>query len=117
MIFDDYQGVIIMSMRPVDLQTMIPKLPEVQKAKSAEIELEKNNLNINIQKEQQQQEKNTKQVTETKKAWEAKINKDGKQNKGQGNREKEHKKGQPENDEEHYKNNKKDAPTRIDIRI
>lgn len=39
-----------MTMRPVDLQTTIPKLPEIQKVKSSEIELEKNNLNINIQK-------------------------------------------------------------------
>ena len=63
-----------MSLRPVDLQTIIPKLPEVQKAKNAENELEKNNLSINMHKEQQQQDKNTQQIIETKKAQEARIN-------------------------------------------
>jgi len=106
-----------MTMRPVDMQTIIPKLPEVQKAKIIESELEKNNLNINIHKEQQQQEKKTKQVVETKKAQEARINKDGRQNKRQGEHEKEHKEGQAEDNAGHDKDNKGKSLTRIDIRI
>ncbi|MDD3704553.1 MAG: hypothetical protein PHC45_00590 [Clostridiaceae bacterium] len=106
-----------MTMRPVDLQTTIPKLPEVQKVKNAEIELEKNNLNINIHKEQQQNEQNTKHVVETKKAQEARINKDDRHNKGQGNQKDEHKGNQPEDNEDHNKNNNRNPQTRIDIRI
>ena len=71
-----------MSMRPVDFQTIIPKLPEIHKSKSAENELVKNNLNINIQKEQQQYVQNTRQVVEANKAQEARINKDEKQKRG-----------------------------------
>lgn len=106
-----------MTIRPVDLQTMIPKLPEVQKAKIIESELEKNNLNINIHKDQQQQEKNTKQVVETKKAQEARINKDGRQNKRQGEQRKEHKEDQAEDNYGHEKDNIEKSPIRIDIRI
>ena len=106
-----------MSLRPVDLQTIIPKLPEVQKAKNAENELEKNNLSINMHKEQQQQDKNTQQIIETKKAQEARINKDGKQNRGQGDQKGEHKDSQPEENEDHGKKKNRNPMTRIDIRI
>lgn len=106
-----------MSLRPVDLQTIIPKLPEVQKAKNAENELEKNNLSINMHKEQQQQDKNTQQIIETKKAQEARINKDGKQNRGQGDQKGEHKDSQPEENEDQGKKKNRNPMTRIDIRI
>ncbi len=106
-----------MSLRPVDLQTIIPKLPEMQKAKNAENELEKNNLSINMHKEQQQQDKNTQQIIETKKAQEARINKDGKQNRGQGDQKGEHKESQPEDNEDQEKKKNRNQMTRIDIRI
>ena len=106
-----------MTIRPVDLQTMIPKLPEVQKAKNAESELGKNNLNINIHKEQQKQEKNTKQVIETKKPHEARIDKDGQQKKRQGRQEKHNKEDQAKDSDGHDKDNKGKYLTKIDIRI
>lgn len=106
-----------MSLRPVDLQTIIPKLPEMQKAKNAENELEKNNLSINMHKEQQQQDKNTQQIIETKKAQEARINRDGKQNRGQGDQKGEHKDSRPEDNEGQENKKKKDPMSTIDIRI
>lgn len=106
-----------MSMRPVDLQTIIPKLPEVQKIKNAENDLEKNNLNINIQKEQRQNEQNTRQIIEAKKAQEARVNKDGKQNRRQGDKKGRQKEGQSEGNDVREENKKMNPIARIDIRI
>lgn len=106
-----------MTIRPVDLQTMIPKLPEVQKARSAESELEKNNLNINIHKEQQLQEKNTKQVIETKKSSGGRIEREKQQKDKQGKQEKKHKDDHTEDKDEQVKESKGKALTKIDIRI
>ncbi len=106
-----------MTIRPVDLQTMIPKLPEVQKARNAESELEKNNLIVNMHKEQQQQEKNTKQVVETKKAQGAKVDREGHQKGKQSSQEREHKDGQAEEKDEQVKGPKGQHLTKIDIRI
>ena len=106
-----------MTIRPVDLQTMIPKLPEVQKARNVESELEKNNLNINIHKDQLQQEKNTKQVIETKKSSGARIDREGQKKENQGKQEKEHKDGHAEDKNEQVKESKGKSLTKIDIRI
>lgn len=106
-----------MTIRPVDLQTMIPKLPEVQKARNAENELEKNNLNINIHKEQQQHEKNTKQVVEKDKVHGVKVDREGHQQGQQSGQEKEHKDGQAEDKEEQAKETTVKHMTTIDIRI
>lgn len=106
-----------MAIRPVDLQTMIPKLPEVQKARNVESELEKNNLNINIHKDQLQLEKNTKQVIGTKKSSGARIDREGQKKEGQGKQEKEHKEGRAEGKDEQAKKFKGKSLTKIDIRI
>ena len=106
-----------MTIRPVDLQTMIPKLPEVQKARNAESEMEKNNLNINIHKEQQQQEKNTKQVIETKKTKGSRIDREGQQKGRQGKQEKGHRDDVAEDKDGHDKKTKGEFLTKIDIRI
>lgn len=106
-----------MTIRPVDLQTLIPKLPEVQKAKNAELEAEKNSLNINIHKEQQQQEKNTKQVVETKKTEGKRINRDGQKKEKQGRQEGGNKSGHSDEAEEKPKEDKAFIRHKIDIRI
>ena len=106
-----------MPIRPVDLQTMLPKLPEVQKAKSVESDIEKNNLNINIHKDQQKLEKNTKQVVEAKKAHEARVDKDGQQKKRQGKQEKQNREDQTKDNDGHDKDSKGKYLTKIDIRI
>ncbi|HOE56590.1 MAG TPA: hypothetical protein PLL98_01520 [Bacillota bacterium] len=106
-----------MTIRPVDLQTIIPKLPEIQKAKNAENGLEKNNLNINIHKEQQQQEKNTRQVVEAKKPHEARINRDGQQKKRQGKQEKQSREDQTKENDGNDKEDKGKYLSKIDIRI
>ncbi|MGE5631765.1 MAG: hypothetical protein ACM3TR_11790 [Caulobacteraceae bacterium] len=105
-----------MPIRPIDLQTLIPKIPEVQKAKSVESDNSKINININIQKEQQQNEKNTKQVVETKKAFEAKIRREDQRKGGQGKQErKENDSGDETADGK--KKEKQSKITTIDIRI
>ena len=106
-----------MTIRPVDLQTMIPKLPEVQKARNLESELEKNNLNINMHKEQQQQEKNSKQVIETKKTHGAKVDRERQQKGRQSGHEKGSKDGQTEEKDAQLKESKGKILTKIDIRI
>ncbi|HYF83025.1 MAG TPA: hypothetical protein VEB00_08365 [Clostridia bacterium] len=106
-----------MTIRPVDLQTMIPKLPELQKARNIESEQEKSNLNINIHKEQQQQEKNTKQVIETKKAQGKKVDREGQQKEKQSGHEKERRDGQPGEKDVQLKESKGRSLTKIDIRI
>lgn len=102
-----------MPIRPVDLQTMLPKIPEVQKAKSVEAENLRNNMNINLHKEQQQNEKNLKQVNETKKPYQARINKDEEKK----NRKEKKKKddGQAEEDTQRKPDEKRKKS--IDIRI
>lgn len=106
-----------MTIRPVDLQTMIPKIPELQKAKTAESELEKNNLNINMHKEQLQHEKDTRQVTMTKKAEGSKVEREKQQKENKGQQQKGRKeKGTDEKDGQ--ENRKKAEVSRsIDIRI
>ena len=106
-----------MTIRPVDLQTMIPKLPEVQKARNLESELEKSNLNINMHKEQQQQEKNSKQVIETKKTSGAKVDRERQQKGRQSGNKKESKDGQTEERDAQSKESKGKFLTKIDIRI
>jgi len=106
-----------MTIRPVDLQTMIPKLPELQKVKSAESELERNNLNINIHKEQQQHDKETRQVTMTKKAEGSKIERDKQQKENTGKQQK-NRKGKDDEEKDGQQSEKKaEAHKSIDIRI
>jgi len=106
-----------MTIRPVDIQTMIPKIPEVQKARNAENEIVKNNLSINIHKEQQQQEKNMKQVIEAKKSQGSKIDREGQQKGKQGKKEKKRRDDLPEDKDGESKEIKREFLTRIDIRI
>lgn len=106
-----------MTIRPVDLQTLIPKLPEVQKAKSAEAEAEKNSLSINIHKEQQQQERNTKQVVETKKTEGTRINRDDQKKEKQGRQQGRSMGDHSGEKEEKPKEEKAFVRQKIDIRI
>ncbi len=106
-----------MTIRPVDLQTMIPKLPEAQKAKNAESEAQKNTLMINIHKEQQKHEKDTRQVIEAAKAHEAKINRDGQQKKRQGGQEKRSREDKTSDSDERSREDKEKYVPKIDIRI
>lgn len=106
-----------MTIRPVDMQTLIPKIPELQKARNAETEIEKNNLHINIQKEQLQQEKMTKQVIETEKNHGAKITREKENKKKKDKQEKNHKNNSSEDKDNQVEKSKGKALTRIDIRI
>lgn len=106
-----------MTIRPVDLQTMIPKIPEVQKERNIESELGKNNLNINIHKEQLKQEKITKQVVETEKNHGARIDREKQQKEKHSKQGKRNKDNQAEEEEAPARNTKGKTLTQIDIRI
>jgi hypothetical protein len=106
-----------MSIRPVDLQTLFPKIPEVQKTRNMESELEKSNLNINIHKEQQQLEKNTKQVVETKKTEGSKVTRDGSRKDKRNKQGSERKNGHDENHTEKGNEAVVKSSGKIDIRI
>ncbi|HYE12590.1 MAG TPA: hypothetical protein VEF53_20680 [Patescibacteria group bacterium] len=95
-----------MPIRSIDYQTMIPKAPEVQKIKHAEMQNPQNNNAINMHQEQQQNERNLKKVNETKKAFEGKIKRDNPKKQQQNSKDQEE-----ENEKQH---NKKKS---IDIRI
>ncbi|MDF2893018.1 MAG: hypothetical protein K0R80_3385 [Clostridia bacterium] len=95
-----------MPIRSIDYQTMIPKAPEVQKIKHAEMQNPQNNNAINMHKEQQQNEKNLKKVNETKKAFEGKIKRDNPK-----------KQQQDSKDQEEENKKKHDKKQSIDIRI
>ncbi len=101
-----------MAIRPIDMQTIIPKTPEIQKIKSAEPQNQYNNQLINMQKDQQQTQKTLKQVNETKKAEKGRVERDNK------NSDKKNKNNNKKKDEESSENTeKKQSGTRIDIRI
>ena len=96
-----------MPIRSIDYQTLIPKTPEVQKLKQAEMQNPKNNNAISMHKEQEQNEKNLKKVNDTKKTFEAEIKRDNP--KKQQNNSK---------DQEEQENKKqRDKKQSIDLRI
>lgn len=106
-----------MPIRSIDLQTLIPKMPEVQKVKSVEAETPGNNINISIHKDQEQMEKNLKQVNKKERPSDIRINNDREKKKqGQDEKDKEEKNGDaPQDGKEKGRDAK--PKTRIDIRI
>lgn len=104
-----------MPIRSIDLQTMIPKLPEVQKARSVEAETPQNNSNINLHKEQVQNEKNLKQVYKKDKTSGTRINRD--QGKGKQQQEQKEKDDEEDRQKEKEKGGMPRPKTKIDIRI
>lgn len=106
-----------MAIKPIDLQVMIPKLPEVQKERNASTDILKNNMAINMHKEQQQYEKDTKQVFETKKTHGARIEREGQRKGRQGNKEKEQKEERSGDKDNQTKETSVKRLNKIDIRI
>lgn len=101
-----------MSIRSIDIQTMVPKTLDVQKVKSAEAHNPNNNQMINVHKEQQQHQQNLKQVNHTDKPYNAKIDKEKEKN-----NKKNKKKSKKEKDDENDDNKEKKIMTKIDILI
>lgn len=100
-----------MPIRPIDLQTMIPKLPEVQKAKEVENNNPKINIAINIHKEQEKNVRKTKKVNEAEKAYNKRISREDKE-KDKDRQGKREKREENKKDKQDFNTNK-----RIDIRI
>ena len=110
-----------MSIRSVDFQTMIPKTPEVQRIKHAEIENEKINAQINIQKDAEKYNQSLKQVNKSDRLHESRVDKDGKKQKSKkndDNKKDEHsrKENKKANGEKNTNTNK-ELVSKIDIRI
>lgn len=110
-----------MSIRSIDFQTLIPKTPEVQRIKHAEIENEKINAQINIQKDVEKHNKSLKKVNKSDKLYESRINKDAQRQKSKrnnDNKKNEHSRKQKnENNDEINQNIKREWVSKIDIRI
>ena len=100
-----------MPIRSIDFQVLIPKTSEVQKIKYIENENQKINQQINIIKDSADRTKELKKVKKTDRAYESRIDKDGKN-------------GKPKSDgdgcdkeNEKKKKNKYIRESKIDIRI
>lgn len=99
----------IMPIRSVDLQVLLPKIPEIQKIKHAENENYKINQQINIIQDSLKRTEDLKRINKSDKAYKVTINKDGKNNRGK-NQEKSQK-DKDNKEKECYKGKK------IDIKI
>lgn len=110
-----------MSIRSVDFQTMIPKTPEVQRIKHAEMENEKINAQINIQKDAEKHNQSLKQVNKSDKLHESRINKDDKKQKSKKNddnkKDEHNRKENKKANGEKNTNINKELVSKIDIRI
>ena len=103
-----------MSIRPVDMNVVIPKTPEVQKAKSVEAENPMNNNLINLHQEQHNNEQKQIQVNKKENPEAIKI-KDDRQ-KRENNKDNK-KKEQTEEEARKEEENKHKPKTSIDIKI
>jgi len=105
-----------MSIRSVDLQVLLPKVPEIQKVKHIENETLKNNQQINIIQDSLKKKEDLKRINKNDKAYKLAINKDERnkngKNKNESHRQKDKdKKDMNENEGKYFKGSK------IDIRI
>lgn len=107
-----------MSIKSIDFQMLIPRTPEMHKAKQLEINNEKSNAHIINLKNIENQDKLLKQVSKSDKLFDARINKDGRQSNP-----KEHernKKNKKNNSKEKTKTDlsvNQERQSKIDIRI
>ena len=69
-----------MSIKSIDFQLLIPKAPEIHKAKQLEINNERSNAHIANLKNMENQDKLLKQVNKSDKLYNARINKDDQRN-------------------------------------
>lgn len=105
-----------MSIKSIDFQMLIPRTPEMHKAKQLEINNEKSNAHIINLKSMENQDKSLKQVNKSDKLFDARINKDGKQNNpGENDRNRKNKKNNSKEKTNLVMN--KERQSKIDIRI
>ncbi len=105
-----------MSIKPIDMQVLIPKTPEIHKSKQLEINSEKSSAHLISQKNIEEQYKTLKQVNKSDKLYKPRISKDDKKNSKEQHENEKRKKREDD------KENKKDLTgatvhSRIDIKI
>jgi len=105
-----------MSIRSVDLQVLLPKVPEIQKAKNIEYETLKNNQQINITQDSMKKTEDLKRINQSDKAYKLAINKDERNRNGKNKNERDRRKDDGKKDK-NEKENKYFKGSKIDIRI
>lgn len=103
-----------MSIRPIELQTIIPKVTELQRTKAAENELEKSSLSVAVHQEQRKHDQEVILVIHTKKSEGSRIVRDEQKKEKQGKQKKKQNDGK---DGEKNKQEHPEAIHRIDIKI
>ncbi len=106
-----------MTIKPIELQTMIPKVTEIQRTRSAENELEKSNLSVGMHQEQRKHEQEVTLVIHTKKSEGSKIDRNEQKKEKQGKQKKRQSNGQNSDNDEKSKHEQAEAKHRIDIKI
>lgn len=105
-----------MSIRSVDLQVLLPKVPEIQKIKHIENETLKNNQQINITQDSMKKTEDLKRISKSDKAYKLAINKD-ERNKGGKNKNQSYGRKDKGKKEKNEKENICFKGSKIDIQI
>lgn len=106
-----------MTIKPIELQTIIPKVTELQRIKSAESEMEKSNLSVGMHQEQQKHDQEVILVIHTKKSEGSKIDRNEQKKEKQGKQKKRQNEDKNEKNGERGKREQLEANHRIDIKI
>lgn len=106
-----------MAIKPIELQTIIPKVTELQRTKSAESEMEKSNLSVGMHQEQRKHDQEVILVIHTKKSEGSKIDRNEQKKEKQGKQKKRQNEEKNGEDGERGKHEQHEASHRIDIKI
>ena len=106
-----------MTIKPIELQTIIPKVTELQRAKAAESELEKSNLSVGMHQEQRKHDQEVILVIHTKKSEGSRIDRNEQKKEKQGKQKKRQNEGKSGENSESGRQEQPGANHRIDIKI
>jgi hypothetical protein len=106
-----------MTIKPIELQTIIPKVTELQRAKTAESELEKSSLSVGMHQDQQKHDQEVILVIHTKKSEGSKIDRNEQKKEKQGKQKKRQNEEKNSGNGENGKHEQHETSHRIDIKI
>lgn len=106
-----------MTIKPIELQTIIPKVTELQRTRAAESELEKSSLSVGMHQEQRKHDQEVILVIHTKKSEGSKIDRNEPKKEKQGKQKKRQGEGKNGENGERGKHDQSEANHRIDIKI
>lgn len=110
-------GVVDMTIKPIELQTIIPKVTELQRTKSAESELEKSSLSVGMHQEQRKHDQEVILVIHTKKSEGSRIDRNEEKKEKQGKKKKRQNEEKDRENEEKSRHEQPETSHRIDIKI